>query len=64
MAALNGDQQFQEMALEGGAPPQEVLMHPPPGGVMQPPQDVLAGPEGQIPQEQPMMVSHPMSLSP
>ena len=62
MAAVIGDQQFQEMALEQGAPPQEVLMHPPQGGGP-PPQDVLVGPEGQVPEEQAMMVSHQMSLS-
>ena len=32
--------------------------------VLEPPQDVLMQPETQIPQGQPMMVSHPMSLSP
>ena len=63
MAVVNGDQQFQEMALEGGAPPQEVQMLPPQGGGMPPAQDVLAGPEGQVPQEHAMMVSHRMSLS-
>ena len=50
------------MALEQGAPPQDVLMHPPQGGGP-PPQDVLVGPEGQVPEEQAMMVSHQMSLS-
>ena len=63
MAAVIGDQQFQEMALGQNAPPQVFLVNPPQGGGNPPPQDVLVGPEGEVPEEQAMMVSHQMSLS-